>query len=192
MRRYVAGFTLLEVMVSVASLSLLAALAHGGLVQTLATHQHASLSIRNTLAVQRGLSIIDRDLAGLAPRSVTLAAGQLAPAFVASDSGFEFSRDGYLPAAEARSSSLQRVRYLVTDGALVRQHWNVLDRAGSTGIAGEREVLQFAAPPRLRFLTQDGVWLSDWPAVQTGMPIAIELEFEAQDLGGIRRLWVLK
>ncbi|NKC12984.1 MAG: type II secretion system protein GspJ [Gammaproteobacteria bacterium] len=183
------GFTLLELTVAVALLGLVAILAHGGLVQTLRTFEHSAQSIERVMAWQRGLAIMGRDIEASVPRTIIDINGARAPAFVAGPAFFEFTRDGSFTPPGVLRSTLERVRYHYLEGALYRSHWHVLDRTSTTQVARERRVLDGLTDLTIRYLHEDGRWLTHWPRIHNALPRAIELQFAAGGAGQVRRLW---
>ena len=92
------------------------------------------------------------------------------PALDASGSGgLSFTRGGWLNPALLARAELQRVRYRLIDGRLVREYWPVLDRIGATDPSGE-VLLTGISEFRVEFLPErssgpDG-WTAFWPTAR--------------------------
>jgi len=94
-------------------------------------------------------------------------------------------------------SDLQRVAYFIDgDNRLLRRHWYHVDRFdGATykdrALVSEMSALTF------RFLDAGGEWENTWPPEENldedfdTLPVAIETTLELDDLGSVRRLFVL-
>jgi general secretion pathway protein J len=90
--------------------------------------------------------------------------------------------------------NLQRISYVIRDDALLRLSWPVLHRAQDT-VAHESTLLEGVEELKLRYLTQEGEWLTDWPreagptAPGEVLPRAVELTMELEHWGSLRRIY---
>lgn len=162
------GFTLIELLVALAIFALMATLAFGGLGEAVTQSERLDVSRQRWAALQRAVRVLENDFAQLRARPVRDILGQsYEPALDASgDRSLSLTRGGWLNPALLPRAELQRVRYRLIDGRLVREYWPVLDRIGATDPVGEvlvADVLEF----RLEFLPQgaSGVraWTDFWP-----------------------------
>ena len=98
----------------------------------------------------------------------------------------------FLP-GETRSK-LQRISYVLREDALRRLNWPVLDRAQDT-VAHESALLEGIEDLQLRYLTVEGVWLTQWPAetepttAGSVLQAAIEVNMKVEHWGRLRRLY---
>ena len=190
-KKYITGFTLIEILVTLVVFSIMVSLAYGGL--------NAIARMRTQLAQQedafrdlvRAVSTLDRDLREALARPVSGNVGQALPAFAGTAGTLEFTRLGFAnPQAEQRSN-LERVLYELDDHALKRGRFLVLDRAPNT--APEISALLGGVDDfRLRYLDSGNRWSDTWPpldaAVQDTPPRAVEWHLVTRDYGEIVRV----
>lgn len=192
------GFTLIEVLVSLAVFAILAALAYGVLNQTLASAEMLSDRMNRLQAVQRTMRIVSEDFVQLAPRPVRQELGDnYAAALLTSfESGFalELTRGGWRNPLALPRSTLQRAAYRIEEDQLVRYHWNVLDRTLSNEIIGVT-LLDGVESISFRFMRDNGEWTDQWPPQGTpgpsGLrqrPRAVEIVLTLQTEGTLTRL----
>lgn len=195
------GFTLLEVLVTLAIFGLLSMLAYGSLNAVLkgqqATEEHAS----RLAQLQKTFMWLGRDIEQAVNRPIRDEYGDSQLAMTGEAVGryqLELTRAGWRnPAGRARSN-LQRVAYGVRDEKLIRAYWNVLDRAQDSEPL-ETELLDGVVRLELRFLAVQGndetEWTDSWPANALGIqptvdpPLAVEVTLETEAEGRITRLF---
>lgn len=192
------GFTLIEVLVSLAIFGILAALAYGALGQTLAASELLNDRMDRLQALQRTMRIISEDFLQLSPRPVRNELGDSLSASLDTDfqSGFaiELTHGGWNNPIVLPRGTMQRAAYRIEDGELKRYHWRVLDRTFSnepvnvTLLDGVEGIL-------FRFLQVDGEWTEQWPpndqagAGRTRLrPRAVEVILTLENEGQITRL----
>ncbi len=204
------GFTLLELLVAVAIFALTGAMAYSGLQQVL-DQQHFTEAAATRLAdVQKAYRIMERDLEQLSRRGIRNEFGDRVGALVGGSgySGVEFSRTGYANPAGFVRSDIQRVAYVADQTALLRRSWRVLDRAQDSK-ADEQTLIEGVQHFEMRFLDQGNEWRDTWPPQQTalaapspvagagatgaaaGLPRAIEVSLELDDIGTLRWLFMV-
>lgn len=191
------GFTLMELLVALAIFAVMATLAFGGLGEAVVQSERLEVSQQRWTAVQRAVRILENDFAQLRARPVRDILGQdYRPALEADRSGeFSLTRGGWLNPAQLPRAELQRLRYRLLDGRLLREHWPALDRIGATQPVGE-VLLADVSDFRVEFLPARGSvrigWAEFWP--QPGdrsidkLPAGVRLTLTLQDLGQVVRL----
>ncbi len=107
------------------------------------------------------------------------------------------TRGGWMNPVGAERSTLQRVRYRLDDGKLLREHWMVLD-ATLEPEPVKRVLLNGVRSFKLRFYSDGRNWQDSWPPASLGTersereqrwrPIAVEVTLELEDWGTITRL----
>jgi general secretion pathway protein J len=107
------------------------------------------------------------------------------------------TRGGWMNPADAPRSTLQRVRYRVDDGKLLREHWLVLDALLQPEPV-RRTLLDGVKGFSLRFLNDARNWQDSWPPASLGAtpserdlrwrPLAVEVTLELEDWGRITRI----
>ena len=191
------GFTLMELLVALAIFAVMATLAFGGLSEAVTQSERLEESQQRWTAVQRAVRIMENDFAQLRARPVRDILGQdYRPALEAARSGgLSLTRGGWLNPAQLPRAELQRVRYRLLDGRLLREHWPVLDRIGATQPAGE-VLLADVRDFRVEFLPARGsarvAWSQFWPlpgerSIER-LPAGVRLTLTVPDLGQVVRL----
>ncbi len=195
------GLTLIELLIAVAIFSILAALSYGGLVTVLDSSRAVGTESQRLAILQRAFLRIGRDLEQAAPRAIRDAYGDKQPALhnrVDSYDGLqtiiELTVAGRRVLPGETRSSLQRISYVLREGALLRLSWPVLDRAQDTE-AHESTLLEGVDELTLRYLNKEGVWLTEWSAdndsvvEEVALPRAIEINMELEHWGSLRRIY---
>ncbi|MBT5218344.1 MAG: type II secretion system minor pseudopilin GspJ [Woeseia sp.] len=192
------GFTLLEVLVAMALFALMAAMAYGTLNQTLLSADILSDRMNRLQALQRTVRMLSDDLQQLAPRPVRDELGDnygpsLSTAF---QSGFalELTRGGWNNPMVLPRSTMQRAAYRIEDDALLRYHWNVLDRT----LSNEPIVvtlLEGVESLRFRFFQTNVDYIEQWPPENLSgptngrlRPLAVEFVLTLENEDEITRL----
>jgi len=192
------GFTLVEMLVSIAIFALITAMAYGGYNALLRQSAIAEERMERVRDVQTAMQRLVQDVAELEPRPVREPLGDAVEAALQADRRTEYlvllTRSGWNNPAGLERPTLQRVGYRLVDGTLMRDHWRVLDRT----LANEpvtQELLEQVRTFELRYLDANRVWQEQWPPL--GMapalarrvrPLAIEVVVELEDWGRLTRL----
>ena len=160
------AFTLIEVLVSLAIFSIMAALAYGALGQTLDSAELLNDRMDRLQAIQRTMRLLSEDLQQLSPRPIRHELGDgFAPALDTNfQSGFalELTHGGWSNPIVLPRSTLQRSAYRIEEDELIRYHWTVLDRT----LANEPvsvALLDGVDSILFRFLQTNGEWTEQWP-----------------------------
>ncbi|HEY5790223.1 MAG TPA: type II secretion system minor pseudopilin GspJ [Gammaproteobacteria bacterium] len=189
------GFTLIELLVALTIFALLSLLAYGGLDSVLNASEHTRARAQRLGELQRAMTRLADDFSQLAPRPVRDGFGDPEPALLATSAAeppLAFSRAGWPNPAGQPRSTLQRVAYRLEERALLRQSWNVLDRAPESRVQVQR-LLEQVDGLLLRFRDDQGQWSSDWPPAgeareSASLPVAIEVVLDVEGFGRITRL----
>lgn len=198
-RRGTTGFTLIEVLVSLAIFGILSVLAYQALGQTFSNADLLNDRMDRLRAIQQAMRVIGNDLRLAAPRPVREPlTGSLVPA-VRTEPGTEFAlevtRGGWPNPAALPRGTLQRAQYRIDDGELLRLHWNVLD-AGLSNEPVITVLLDDVDSIVLNYLESGGNWTDQWPPF--GMvgtqatrirPHVVEVVLTLNDQGEIRRFF---
>ncbi len=212
MRRGQLAFTLIELLLALGIFSILALLAYGGLNSVLSTRETVALESSRLAEVQRGFVRLARDFSQVSPRAVRDNYGDVQPAIHTGADVYSYTykneQTGETVEAKAtvlieltvagrrllpgqKRSSLQRIAYAVHDNSLLRLNWSVLDRAQDS-----KPYVSVMLPNvdklKFRFLKSDGEWLTSWTIDEVGLqqlPIAVEVTFEDEKWGALRRVF---
>jgi general secretion pathway protein J len=199
------GFTLIELMVALFIAALMFAMGYGALSQGLKNHDTLKDQQARLLALQNTVRVLEQDFVQLTPRPVRQAVGDepSQPALQAGTPGTQpivaLTRGGWANPAGLQRPGLQRVDYLLEDGTLKREYWNVLDPTlASTTV--KRDLLTHVKSFSLRYMDVNRVWQQQWPpptvagviAQETSLrlrPIAVEITLDTEDWGTIVRVF---
>lgn len=194
------GLTLIELLVALAIFAILASLAYGGLNSVLNTREAVKEESTRLANVQRSFVRLARDLGQTSPRAIrdihgdTQAAMQTgADTYEDAQVLIEFTVAGKRLLPGQQASSLQRVAYAVREKELLRLSWAVLDRAQDsepyvTVLLSNIDKVAF------RYLESRGEWLENWPSSGSelqGLPVAVEISFEVEKWGMLRRVFLV-
>ncbi len=191
-----AGFTLLEVMVSISIFSVLGLGAYQMLQTVVKTNERVKASADNVIQVSGALQIIQRDLNQFVPRPVRDGYGEpLAPlVFDGDDYAIEFTRTGWSNPAGRPRSRLQRVAYSIDydEEQLFRHFWEVLDRAEDSEPRSQL-LLDGVTDFRVTGFTDDSSDTLDtaFELDETTQvaPIGVEVVIATESLGEVQRLF---
>ncbi len=178
------GFTLIELLVGLAIFGLMASAGTALLAGSVAASDAATRLADGAGALARTQALLMADAAQAAPRPWRDGEGRTHAAFSGGDGAlFTLVRRGWANPAGMPRASLQRVRWSVEGGALVRRPAPMLD-----GVAeGEASVL-LGGVSAVAMRVHDGRgWQAGWtnPDPQA-LPRALELMLEGPEIGRIR------
>lgn len=173
-----AGFTLIELLVALAIFALISVagvtlLRSGSDTQIAVKKRLEEMALSHRLA-----NSLESDLAQTMARPVRDQSGQPVPAFTQGDASvpgalFGFVRAGWSNFDGAPRAGLQRVSYVLEDGALKRQSWPMLDGAAPADAA---ILLENVASAQAEFRDDKGEWRDDWTAADANaLPRAVAL-----------------
>jgi general secretion pathway protein J len=200
MTRRQRGFTLIEIVIAVMITAILFSMAYGAIQQAVANRERLKQNSERLRALQFTMRSLVQDFTQLSPRMVRdpLGQGHVAALLAAANSGqVVLTRGGWMNPLGAERSTLQRVRYRVEDGKLLREYWLVLDAALQPEPV-KRELLDGVRGISLRFYNDGRNWQDSWPPATPGStqseidlqwrPIAVEITLELEDWGRLTRM----
>ncbi|TXC70130.1 type II secretion system protein GspJ [Sphingomonas ginsenosidivorax] len=192
-RRSEAGFTLVEVMVSLLIFGMIAAAGVAILSFSVRAQGTTGARLDDMAALTRTVSILSADLAQARNRSARDEAGSVLPAFVGeSGSGvapmLRFVRAGWSNLDGAPRASLQKVAYQVQDSTLQRIAYPMVDGAQPLPPAA---LMTRVRQVGLRYRI-GGAWSDRWDGA-TGVPLpdALELRVQRDDGTLFRQLFLV-
>jgi len=195
------GFTLLELLVAVAIFAMLGVGSYRLLATTIASRDASRTHDTALIRLQKGMTVLQRDLSQAIARPVRNDYGDLEAALKLGNNALEFSRQGWPNPLLASRSELQRVRYEVNaKGELWRIVWSQLDR--ERGMEPSRSLLlEQVEGLQIRALGRVGSGDTDWPQQRdvSGsqeqndklalLPNGIEMIMTVKPWGEIRRIY---
>lgn len=203
MRRAVAGFTLLELLIAIALFALLGLATYRMLEVVMRSDEVVRSQEIQLRQISRALWRLERDLVQAMPRPVRDGYGDEQNAFVGQLAGaedgvaMELTRSGWRNPTGMRRANLQRVRWRLSGDNLERLYWVVLDRDIDSQ-PRVQQVLDNVIELRLRYLDAENSWHEEWPPFDFGrgdpeeqarrLPLAVEVSFDHQRYGTITRL----
>ena len=159
------GFTLLELMIAIMMFAMISTAAYK-LFESVSRAQQVTDGILERLDVQqRAQLVIEKDLFQLAARSIRDEFGDRQPALRAPASEgalLAFTRSGWRNPLNEIRSDLQRVRYEIAEGKLIRSYWQMLDRAPDP-VQIRQVLMDQVQRVRLRFMDEKKNWRNTWP-----------------------------
>lgn len=194
------GFTLLELLIAISIFSILSVMAYSGLKTVLDSRDANQATAERVADIQLTIMRINNDLQHAVDRTVRDAFGARIASMMTlqtGDSSLEWTHSGFSNPGEFKRSNLQRVAYKLNENNLVRVTWPVLDRTQGTEpiesiLISDIESLEW------NFIDQSNAASSDWPTtaafasnIITGLPKAVELTINFNDIGEIRRVILL-
>jgi general secretion pathway protein J len=129
------GFTLIEVLIALSITAFVATIAYASLSSVISGVESTRAAATQTYELDRALVFISRDLRQVVARPVMDEFGQREPALTGGTLArytLSFTRNGWHNPKQLTRSNLQRVNYLVEEGALWRESFFVLDRLGDS------------------------------------------------------------
>jgi len=192
------GFTLLEIIVSVAILALVGLMTFRGVREARVMSEQATVHMDRLRDVQRAVHLLVSDFRTLAPRPARELIGDGYRAALLRDPNstalFELTHAGWPNGAGTPRGTLQRVRYRLEERTLIREHWTVTDPT----LANEpqkRELLEGVERVEIRYMGAGREWDTQWPPLGgTGdrafraRPVAVEITIVVDGWGELKRL----
>jgi len=212
-RRPPRGFTLIEVLIAMAITAVVAAIAYASFSTVLTGADRTRESEERVYRINRAWAMLSRDIEQFAARPVRDEFGEFEPALAGGPAArftLSLTRSGWFNPQDNPRPELQRVNYRVAEGALWRDSYPVLDRAGNTEPYAIK-LLDGVEDLQLAFLQNSAQvrsvgrgteldtrqWADSWvidtsrPDVLPEPPLAVEVRLKLQDWGEVRRLYVL-
>ncbi len=189
------GFTLLELLIAVAIFSLLATACYRLFKSVSRTHEVTTALWQQNGELQRSLLILYKDFSQMTMRPIRNEFGDKESSVMTSrDALVTFTRGGWRNFTGARRSELQRVRYVLKGGQLLRRYWETLDRAPNTPYK-EQVLMDGVQSFTFKFRDDKKQWHQSWPPVSekeserlVAVPTAVEFTLVHQRLGNIQQL----
>lgn len=192
-----AGFTLLELLVSMAIFAILAVVMYSGVELVMDEREIVLERLGELEDLQRAVRHLQSDFSQLYPRQVRDVLGRSSVGALQTEDSGEFvlqlTRGGWRNPANAKRSHLQRVQYRYDEDArvLYREYWPVLDAVLGTEPAS-RALLEGVNEFEVEFLDAASNWQQEWPPADaenlTSLPRAVRYRLSLDSYGEITRI----
>jgi len=195
-----AGFTLLELLVSLAIFALLATMAYSALNTVLNARKEVEQRAARLTELQTAFMVMQRDIEEAVARPVRDDLGDEQAALKGGGVGtgvLTLTRTGWRNPLGVARSDLQRVDYVFSKQQLLRESWSTLDR-GPGNEPYVEILIDGVSAVDMRFMGQDRQWAGYWPPDASNnaenqdvvlMPRAIEISVDVKGWGRIVRLF---
>lgn len=188
-----AGFTLVEILVSLFIFTILALMMTGGLHTVISAQSGAERSAERLRQLQIVFVRMSRDIEQTVNRPVKTTNGQDASAFYGTPKGFAFTHGG-LAGQEKQHQVLQRAQYIFSRNGLWRMVWDVLDQAANSPKPNQRQMLENVSDARFEYLDEKNVFRKDWPVNGSSnqpLPRAVKMSLTIAGWGTVRQIYVI-
>ncbi|EBH8768117.1 type II secretion system minor pseudopilin GspJ [Salmonella enterica] len=195
MKRILAGFTLLEMLIAIAIFASLALMTQQVTNSVIRANSVVAGHDKKLHLMQQTMSFLNHDLTQMMPRPVRGGQGQREPALLAGagvlaseSEGIRFVRGGVVnPLMRLPRSNLLTVGYRIRNGYFERLVWPLTDAADSV----EPTIQKLLPADSLRLQFHDGTrWQEDWSS-QQAIPAAVRMVLHSSQSGDIERIWLL-
>ena len=223
------GFTLIELLVALFIAAVMFAIGYGAINQALQNKGTISRHQQSLVQLESAMQIMEQDFVQIAPRPVrdpggngyvACLVGQ--PASDSSDSADSSSpsttsdatddsdsdtaiplvmltRGGWSNPIGLPRTELERVAYVLENGTLVREHWDVLDGTLSS-LPVKRNLLKHVRSVSFQYMAVTHSWVQNWPPTATSgenvqdmlyrmRPLAVEVILDTEQWGRITRIF---
>ena len=197
------GFTLIEFIVATAVLAIMSGVAYAGWFNVNRIAAISQDTVDRYDDLQRTFYWFGNDFEQIVQRDSMDELGGKRKSLEVNEAGeylLEVTRGGWTNPAMLEMpprSDLQRVAYFIdTDNRLLRRYWYHVDRFDGATYK-DRLLVSDMDSLTFRFLDTTGDWANKWPPEDNReeefdrLPIAIETTLELEELGSVRRLFVL-
>ena len=156
------------------------------------------VNVFGLLEINHAFSLLRRDLLQTINRPVQSEVGETLPGMLSQTNvqSLEFTHHGRYMAIDPIQTSLQRTRYILDDGGLYRETWDVLDRVSDTRPQRSR-VITGVKRITFEFIGLHGTW-PEWPYFnkETGrntdsLPLGVVVHLEIEPWQTITRKFLI-
>jgi general secretion pathway protein J len=222
------GFTLIELLVALFIAAVMFAIGYGAINQALQNRGTIRRHQQSLVQLESAMQIMEQDFMQIAPRPVrdpggngydaclvgqpssdssdTTDASSASTPSDTDDSDSDaatplviMTRAGWSnPIGEPRTE-LERVAYVLDNGTLVREHWNVLD-ATLSSLPVKRNLLKHVRSVSFQYMGITRSWVDNWPPAATSgenvqdslyrmRPLAVQVTLDTEQWGRITRIF---
>jgi len=194
MLRYQKGFTLIEMLMALAVLSIVLAIGYGSLSQLLEQQIKLNNNHRQMRDLHVMTQLMEYDFAFASRRSIRNEYATRLTAFSGQPEHVRLTSSGRRMSKGIRQSRLQHIEYEFKNNTLRRLVWQELDgfrRADATMTTSLVDLKNL----QWQFLSSTGVWESTWPASgqarKNTLPHAVQLKMKLSKLPVMQQIFLL-
>ena len=188
------GFTLIEMLMALAVLSIVLAIGYGSLSNLLQQQLKLTANHQQITDLRLMTQLISTDFAFANRRSIRNEYGNRLAAFSGNLAGLSLSTSGRRMMPGLRQSRLHYIEYEFENNSLSRYVSDQLDgfrKAEQSLSIHLRDIDDL----KWQFLSATGVWENSWPAAaeysNEGLPVAVKLQMTVPRLGFIEQLFLI-
>ncbi len=191
---YQKGFTLIEMLMALAVLSIVLAIGYGSLSQLLAQQIKLNNNHQQIRDLQVMMQLMEYDFAFASRRRIRNEYASRLTAFSGEPEKLNLTSNGRRMSKGIRQSRLQHIEYEFKNNTLRRLVWQALD-----GFRKEDQTVSISLVHieglKWQFLSPTGVWENTWPAIGQGgsssLPRAVQLNMELSKVGPMQQIFLL-
>jgi len=188
------GFTLIEMLMALAVLSIVLAIGYGSLSQLLAQQIKLNSNHQQMRDLQVMTQLMEYDFAFASRRRIRNEYASRLAAFSGEPNQLRLTSSGRRMSKGIRQSRLQHIEYEFKNNSLRRLVWQALD-----GFRKEDQTVSISLVDikglKWQFLSPTGVWENTWPATGQGgnssLPRAVQLNMELSKVGPMQQIFLL-
>ncbi len=161
------GFSLIEIVIAMVIFAVISSMCYSLLTTTVNTRGRTQERNLAMAQLQNTMQLLERDIMHFADRAITISPEEVLSAFfIDREAGmFGFSRAHAPNAFNEPHSSLQRVRYRISERQLIRDVWQRVDYTPNTPIGSE--VMMNGVEHMTLYVWKEGEYEQEWVPVMT-------------------------
>lgn len=189
------GFTLLELLIALFIFTIISVIMVNALHTVFTNQTSTNKSAARLAELQVAFTYIERDFEQILDRPITTVSGSLEPSFLGIDGSVTFTHAGAAnPLGQLQRSTLQRTRYRLQDGTLLRDTWAELDQTAETPI-NTRKLLTGVSELRFEYLDTKNNFHHRFPPPDQPptnvLPKGVRVYITLKDLGKMSQFYVI-
>ena len=176
------GFTLIEVLISLAILSIIAIVSTNFLQSTIDLRNQSKSKVDDIKVFNLGVSTIRRDLMSTVNLPMRDNFGNQLPNFIGSNTDKKITFLGFINRIDSSRSSISRIEYLFDDTKFIRRVYFTADPYDYDDHI-DSVIFDNIDDVEISFLI-DNRWFTEWPAAQTAafiIPKLVKIEINDKD-----------
>lgn len=189
------GYTLIEIMVSLAIFSILAMLTSHVILRASNIEDRLKKNNNDLSKIQFASTLLKKNIREATKRSIYVNDMQYMPGLIGEDNYIEFSRRGVNPNSKLKESSIKRVAFICKNQNLIFRSWPILDTLNYKKYT-DLILLTDVKDCKFAYINTKRERLKNWQIAYTEqtkkneqLPIAVQLNLEIKNLGKMSFLY---